>query len=236
MEISIVLLFLTFAFLDAIAQLPKYIGGAMSLGGVAFTVSNIIHTVKRIFVVMYPPVVAIFLLSEDLESLFVVIYICYLGAALVTLTVYLKKEFTIKIIARQIYAFGGGGSLWRAWTWPKAPDFDIKSEDVGKKVDAKIFLSALWIYFFFGSVFFLINVLGYMFKDYSSVIFQTTGFFNAMGTLILAFYLDPVLARIFERNRERADLALRSVMWAQITNFGIISPAFFFILSLCLFN
>jgi len=218
--------------LDSIAQLPKYIGGGLSLGGVAFAVSNIIHTIKRIFVVMYPPLIALYLLNGNLSGLFILIYICYFGSALVTLIVYYKKEIAIKLIARQIEAFGNGGSLWKAWTWPKATKFVIDLEFKNNFIDRKIYISALIIYFFFGSVFFLINILGFKFNEYASVILQTTGLFNSIGTLILAFYLDPVLARVFERHRERSALALRSVMWAQITNFGLISPVFFYLLSI----
>ena len=100
--------------------------------------------------------------------------------------------------------------------------------------DPKLFLSALWIYFFFGSVYFLINIAGYTFKDYSTVVLQLTGIINATGTLILAFYLDPLLARIFERERDRADLALKSVLLAQVVNYGIVSPVVFYSLSLFL--
>ena len=238
MEFLIIFLFLAFAFLDALAQLPKHIGGAMSLGGVAFTVSNIMHTVKRLFVVSYPPVIAIYLLSAGLESLFRIIFICYFGAAAIAGLVFIKKDVFQKLLARQIYAFGSGGSLWKPWKWGEVPDFAVNAPDNsdGKIVEVRLFLSALWIHFFFGSVYFLINVLGYTFKEYSSVILQLTGFVNAMGTLILAFYLDPVLARVFERDRERADVALRSVLLAQIVNFGIVSPVFFFILSFFLFK
>lgn len=236
MAVGIVLLFLSFAFLDAVAQLPKYVGGALSLGGVAFAVSNIIHTVKRVFVVTYPPLIAIFLLDSQLEDLFSIIYICYFGAALVTISVYLNRGMAIKMAARQVEAFGNGGSLWKIWTWPKISSFEIEPGIRDQNLDFRIFISALWIYFFFGSVFFLINVLGFTLQDYSSVILQTTGIFNAMGTLVLAFYLDPVLARVFERDRERAPLAIRSVLWAQFINFAFVSPAFFYLLSFFLFE
>ena len=238
MEIIIILLFLAFAFLDAIAQIPKYVGGSMSLGGVGFTVSNIIHTVKRLFVVSYPPVVALYLLSEELDSLFYIIYICYFGAALLAWTVFLSRRFFQRILARQIHAFGSGGSLWKAWTWDEAPEYDAPdAEDAGKKgINPALFSSALWIYFFFGSVFFLVNILGHYFEDYASVILQLSGVFNAMGTLVLAFYLDPILARVFERERGKAVIALRSVLLAQIANFAVMSPVFFYLLSIALFS
>ncbi|MHA6332447.1 hypothetical protein ACXYL9_02085 [Qipengyuania sp. CAU 1752] len=234
MEIAIVLLFYAFAFLDAIAQIPKYIGGAMSLGGVGFTVSNIIHTVKRVFVVSYPPIVALYLLSHDLDALFKVIFACYFGSALIVWIVLQNRTHFERMLARQIHAFGSGGSLWKAWTWPEVPsDVEFPSTADGEKTfEFGLFLSALWIYFFFGTVFFLVNVLGYAFQQYASVILQLSGLFNAMGTLILAFYLDPILARVFERDRIRASPALRSVLLAQIANFAILSPAFFYGLSL----
>ena len=237
MDVLIIVLFSVFALLDAVAVIPKYVGGAISLGGVGYTVSNIVHTIKRIFVVSYPPVIAMMLLDNPLESLFTVIYVCYFIAALITLGVFLKRDMFKKVLARQIHSFGSGGSLWKAWEWGPPPDTAITepSGADGPHVDLKLFMSALWVYFFFGSVYFLINVAGYTFKDYSTVVLQLTGVINAIGTLILAFYLDPVLAKIFERERDRADLALRSVLWAQVVNFGIISPLVFYSLSLFLF-
>lgn len=208
----------------------------MSLGAVGFTVSNIIHTIKRLFVVSYPPVIAIYLLDAELPSLFPIIYCCFFGAAFVSLIVFVKRTRFQKIFARQIHTFGSGGSLWKFWTWVDVTHWSSRSENELNQVDWKLFFAAAWIYFFFGSVFFLVNVLGFYFRDYSAVILQLSGVFNAMGTLVLAFYLDPVLARVFERDRKHADTALRSVLLAQIANFCVLSPLFFYILSRLLFS
>jgi len=237
MDVLIIVLFSAFALLDAVAVVAKYVGGAVSLGGVGYTISNIVHTIKRLFVVSYPPVIAMKLLDDPLESLFTVIYVCYFTAAFIALGVFLKRDTFKRVLARQIHSFGSGGSLWKAWEWKTSTDTVTTeaSGGSGSYVDLKLFLSALWVYFFFGSVYFLINVAGYTFKDYSTVVLQLTGVINAIGTFILAFYLDPILAKIFERERDRADLALRSVLWAQVLNFGIVSPLAFYSLSLFLF-
>ena len=113
----------------------------MSLGGVGFTVSNIIHTVKRFFVVLYPPAIAIYLLSEDLKSLFYIIYTCYFSAAIVACVVFLNRDIFQRILARQIHAFGSGGSLWKAWTWAETPEcgHTTSEKDHGPRLNMALF-------------------------------------------------------------------------------------------------
>jgi hypothetical protein len=55
------------------------------------------------------------------------------------------------------------------------------------------------VYFIYGSSLFFINILGAEFQEQSAVIYQLVGIINALGTLLMSFYLDPKISRNFDQ-------------------------------------
>ena len=95
-----------------------------------------------------------------------------------------------------------------------------------KRIDVRLLIPATWIFFFYSASPFLINILGVKFSEYSNIILQLTGLCSALGTLALAFILDPKLSRQYEMQTE-LHVALNSLFFAHMLNILVMSPLFF---------
>jgi len=84
-------------------------------------------------------------------------------------------------------------------------------------------LSSSWVFFVYGSALFFINLFGAKFQENSAIIYQLVGIINALGTLLMSFYLDPKISRSFDR---RADVMQSndSVMVGQLVALAILGP------------
>ena len=69
-----------------------------------------------------------------------------------------------------------------------------------RRVNFKVLILCFMIYvLYFNSIFF-INIVALLNSDVSQVLYQMNGLFTSIGTLLLAFVLDPYLSRSFDAN------------------------------------
>ena len=80
---------------------------------------------------------------------------------------------------------------------------------------------------------FFINILGAKFSDQSAVIYQLVGIINALGTLLMSFYLDPRISRNFD-HQENVMVSNDSVVAGQLVALSILGPGSIFLLSMIL--
>lgn len=236
--LSIALLFSTFVFLDLISVLPRVAGSIVGKHGIGYSFQVIVNTVKRVFIVLYPPIMGLIAIYGTLSDLFLAIFVSYGTAMLAVITSLLLRNRAIAYFCAtiDIYARGSGllpglyMGMRTAGNWKKEVDAVMATEEAGIQAftrnDPRILFAALWIFFFYSASIFVINILGFIFQDYSSAILQMTGLANAIGTIALAFYLDPKLSRIYENNSNIL-VAVNSLMFAHVLNICALSPIFF---------
>ena len=71
--------------------------------------------------------------------------------------------------------------------------------------------------------------------EYSAIILQLTGALNALGTFVLAFFLDPRISRVYE-NGDGAESVFVTLFSAQMINVLLVSPAFYLFIALLFFG
>lgn len=231
----VIALFVLYAVLDAIALLPRVAGSILGKNGLGYTFSMMVQTLKRVFVVSYPPLLGWIALNGG--NLYLTIYIAYFFGLFAVIIISAFKSQVIKYFMHLIDGYSVNGSLvYSVFRHPsKMHDLKMDGKVVkfGLKFDKSLVFSSSWVYFVYGSSLFLINLCGAKFSEHSAIIYQLVGIINALGTLLMSFYLDPKISRNFDH---QADVMISndSVVVGQILSLGILGPVSIFAFSLIL--
>ena len=231
----VILLFSLYALFDAIALLPRVAGSILNKNGLGYTFSIMVHTLKRVFVVSYPPLLGWIALPG--EGLYPTIFWSYFWGALVVALVSIFKYPIIGYFIHLIQGYAIGGSVFYAvFKHPFRLHESMASKgwvDFSFKFDQSLIYSSSWVYFIYGSSLFFINIFGAEFQDHSAVIYQLVGIINALGTLLMSFYLDPKISRNFDQ-KENIMESNDSVVAGQLLALVVWGPASLFLFSLIL--
>lgn len=231
----VIFLFVLYAILDAIALLPRVAGSLLEKNGLGYTFSLMVQTLKRVFVVSYPPLLGWVALQGG--SLYPIIYAAYFfgGVSIVLVSVF--KYPIIRCFVHLIDGYSISGSIFFAVFKHKFSEkkffVDKGSFDLNFKLNRSLVYSSSWVYFVYGSSLFLINILGAKFSDQSAVIYQLVGVINALGTLLMSFYLDPKISRNFD-HQKNVMVSNDSVVAGQLVALSILGPGSIFLLSMIL--
>jgi len=197
----VILLFSLYALFDAIALLPRVGGAFLNQNGLGYTFSIMVHTLKRVFVVSYPPLLGWIALQGD--SLYPTIFAAYFFGAMTVVLVSIFKYPIISYFIHLIQGYSVGGSVFFAvFKHPYTPHESMRGKgvvDFSYQFKKTLIYSSSWVYFVYGSSLFFINIFGAEFQEQSAVIYQLVGIINALGTLLMSFYLDPKISRNFDQ-------------------------------------
>lgn len=235
--VGVSFLFSAFVFLDVVSIYPRVAGGILGKNAIGYSFQGIVTTIKRIFIVLYPPLLGILAISGSLENLFAVIAFAYCAAIFAVVLCLLIRKPLISYFCSAIDNYAQGSSLTKSFFGAFTDGHkyidrvsshiaDAPALRFGAGLDNAIFLFGLWIFFFYGASVFMVNILNFLLPTYSSVILQTTGLVNAMGSLAFAFLLDPRLSRLYEAQQDMMRAA-NSLAGAHLINLVFLSPAVF---------
>ncbi|PRX26636.1 Protein of unknown function [Meinhardsimonia xiamenensis] len=225
--------FSLFVFLDAISHMQRLAGSVAGLNGLGFAFQTMVNTLKRIFVVLFPPTLGFVSVYGSKFDVFASILLAHVAGAVSLVIFFLMRVavFRFSYYTIKLYSEGGGvfNSIMEARNEfrGEGPALDLRlSLD---KVNGKLVTWAVWVFFFYASSGFLVNIAALMWAEYSTVILQLTGVLNAFGTIALAFFLDPQITRIYE-SKNSAERVFHTLYVAQVINICFVSPIIYLIL------
>lgn len=239
---TVPMLYAAFVALDVISLFPRIAGSLIGKNGIAYSFQVMTTTLRRVFIVIYPPLLGFINISGSLDDLFRIVLVSYGAAVLTLFSIFMLRVKILSFYCASLNDFSENGKLLQAFLtgFRNANQWNDVCRDISfnqmqlqadkKRFSSTIVLTATWIYFFYAGTPFLINALGMKFNEHSSIILQLTGLSNALGTLALAFFLDPKLSRIYE-NQTDLPVASQSLFLAHLINLCVISPIFFYTLS-----
>lgn len=231
----VILLFSLYALLDAIALLPRVAGAILNKNGLGYTFSIMVHTLKRVFVVSYPPLLGWIALQG--EGLYPTIFYSYFFGALTVALVSIFKYPIIHYFIHLIQGYAVGGSVFYAFFKHRFSSHESmankKVVDFSFQLNRTLIYSSSWVYFVYGSALFFINIFGAEFQDHSAVIYQLVGIINALGTVLMSFYLDPKISRNFDQNEHIME-SNDSVVAGQLLALVVWGPVSLLLVSLIL--
>lgn len=231
-------LFGVFVALDAVSLLPRVAGSVCQRNAISISIQGIINTIKRVFVVSFAPVLGFIAISGDINDLILAVLGSYATGVVLVLITHNMRSFFISYFAAVCVEFDETGRLFRsfarsfhkrlAWV-EQAQQFSADLHfftfpSVPKT--RRVFFLSLWIFFFYSSSVFAVNIIAELLEEWSTVVLQMTGIFNSLGTLALAFFLEPRLARSYER---QADLqgVLGALLLGRFFSVALLGPVFF---------
>lgn len=201
MSFLIIIFFSLYAFLEALSLLPRVAGSFVNSNSIGYSFSIMINTVKRVFMVAYPPLLGWMVIQG--EDIFRTIYLSYFFGFIFQIIAFVFRGVIISKFAEIIYFYSSGCTLFSALV----KSFGVHGMNFKNLLlhenyyfDVKLTLSSMWIYFVYGSSLFFVNILGLVFSEKSAVIYQSIGLVNALGTILMSFFLDPRLSRNFDKN------------------------------------
>lgn len=238
------LLYSLSVFLEAASAIGRPAGSVSGRNSMGYTTTVLINTFKRVFMVLYPPVIGVIAALGGADAVVYTVYLCFLSSLI---PMYLASRFRESILlglVQFIIVFSRGRSfIVAASTWVRKRRYlrtaaTLMIEDYRKsnprrrmleQVDTKILWLASWVLSFYSIAIFAINIAGAYFPHYGAIIYQLVGIVNALGTLVWAFILDPMLSRRFDSVSDV--LGVRdSVLLANWVSNSLMAPFFIFIL------
>jgi hypothetical protein len=239
----IVALFSAYVIFECLSVLPRVAGAIIGSNALGYTFSVMMGTIKRVFIVSYPPLLGWLAMSG--ESLYSVIFASYFFGGIGATVVILIRNRLVGGFIGVLRNYSSGANLFHSFSLfkigfrdPEDPSPDGDSLKQGQNIICiKLAFSSAWIYFVYGSSLFFINLIGSIYSDYSAIIYQSIGIVNALGTLLMSFFLDPKISRNFDR-KMNIKLTMNSILTGQIVSVVVLGPIFIFAfwLSKNLFN
>lgn len=215
----VVLCFTLSVLLEVAGAAARPAGALLGRNSLGYTLLVMINTLKRTFLVTYPPLLGLLALQGGATAVVYTIFACFAFAVLPLLLATLARRRLIIACGCFISLYSEGGNIVHAISratgalfHPSAKDSaSVATLDAGAnsasslfQLDGRLFLLATVIQVFYTIALFAINLIGAYCAPYGPVVYQLTGFVSAIGTLIWAFALDPQLSRRFD---DRKDIA-----------------------------
>jgi hypothetical protein len=232
LQAGVVAVFCLFVLFDVCSISPRIAGSITQRNGVAYSFQIVLNTLKRVFIVIYPPLLGFISILANFQTLVETIFISYYASLTSLAVVFLLRKQILAFFCALIVTFDEKENMLlatiiafkRRRNWLEEAQQQLDNGNRRWPVDTPLMLMAVWVYLFYGSSMFMINILADRFTQYAEIIYQMVGFCNAIGTLALAFFLDPRLSRIYER-RANLGVTYNSLVSAHFLNLMILGPA-----------
>ncbi|WP_341863267.1 hypothetical protein [Gymnodinialimonas sp. 57CJ19] len=239
----VAIFFSAYAFFDSMAIISRSSASVVGLNAFGASIEKVMNTLKRLMIFLYPPVLGFFVIQNDAPSIFLAILFSYLCASVIQLLIVFKRRKFLRYFCAVAEQFLKGSSIIRSLRLGFCSSYMI-SDGFSKAESGLADISSVggilsdfrglitmasWIYFVFGASIFSLNILAIMYSEFAPVILQFLGLFNGLGTVVLAFYVDPIVSRFLDKS-ERLDDITVALLVAQLFSYTIISPFYYIIL------
>ena len=194
---------------------------------------KIMNTVKRVFMFLYPPVLGLMAAHGRSDLVFHSIFLSYFCAAICIVVLVFLRRIMLNYFCAVIDRFSAGAGVLTSFL-ARPPIVEGAFRDGGwvrplRGVWGKnnrFLFSMTWVNFVYGSSIFAVNIAAIAFKEYDVVILQLLGIYNAMGTLLMAFIVDPRVSISLDENAD-LDQLFGVFALALLLNYCLVGPMLF---------
>jgi hypothetical protein len=229
--------FLVYVLFDCLTLIVRAAGSVQKLNAAGAAFEKIMVTFKRTAMFMYPPILGIAILANDTRTLFTAILCSFIAGCLMVFVCAWGRSYLLTYCEEVIAAFAAGAGAFKALfigftcfrsatrkaEHPKHLYFAFLN---AVKDNKRLFVTAAWVILVYSSSIFIVNALALRFSDSAVILLQTLGLINGLGTLLLAFVVDPIIARYLDKAYKLDELIL-NVFAAQGFVYGFAAPLFF---------
>lgn len=227
---------------ESLNILARVSGSIIKSNAVGASLDKILSTLKRFFIFAYAPILGYLVYLGDVARVFFSIFTSIaLGSFCVSLIIIFRRRI-IGYFIGVVLNMNKGVSLIEAFCAPEKINIkdykellpQKKSWLMRAKIDFRMFLPLILIYLVYSSAVFIVNVLAVAYTSAAPIILQMLGFINGLATLVLAFLIEPSLARTLEKREDLSGVSEHFLM-AQLLSVMLISPLLFLVMYISFF-
>lgn len=234
MQFIVIILFVIFSLLDLISTMPRYIGSQLEINASGSSFQNIVNTVKRFFVTLLGPAIGILSLSFTVTELIFVFALATLISIFVFVLALCYYNFILTYITKVMMDYKRGANIGESF-FKKSTASDQPSVRLDciyqSGVNIRVFILCFMIYTLYFNAVFFINVVALLNSDISQVLYQMNGLVTSIGTLLLAFVLDPYLSRSFDE-KNAVEENIRGLIVGRLSALIFSTIVYFFVYNL----
>jgi len=227
---------------ESLNILARIAGSIINSNAVGASLDKIMSTLKRFFIFAYAPVLGYLVYLGDVGRVFFSVFSSIAIGSLCILIIMINRRVIIGYFIGVVLNMNKGVSLFRSFLCPamiNVNDYEELSDSARQsrksyKIDSRMFVSLTLVYFVYSSAVFIVNVLALAYTPAAPIILQMLGLVNGLATLVLAFLIEPALARVLETRKDLISVSENFLM-AQFVSVILLSPVLFLILYVALF-
>lgn len=235
----VAIFFSGYIFFDAMAVLSRASAAAASINAFGSAIEKIMNTIKRLSIFSFPPALGYFVYIQDINALFISVILSYSIGGFVLLLVLRFRVLFIHYFYRVSVSFHSGSTIVKSFLFPRvlcdADKFNLLEFNhiiplhAAVRANMALFFLASWVYFVFGASVFVINIIAIRFIELAPMVLQGLGFLNGLGTLVLAFLVDPKVSRFLDKKEKLGDIVV-VILASQLTGIWVYSIIFYYII------
>lgn len=236
---AIAVLYFGFAFFDGLSILARVgasLSGFNAMGG---SIEKMASTCKRVFLFAYPPLLGFLIYSENSEGIYISIFSSFLAATIATGIIFAFRNSIISFFLSFTMSLSRYHSLSKAlkvcWSQKRVSVEDINqhiqssTNTEGLQIPKSLLPFSVFVYSAYGGAIFFLNLLVLQYTEYAPIILQMIGLVNGVGTILLSFFIDPILSRSLD-TKVNLHTIIRTMLTAQLLTYALLSPITFGVL------
>lgn len=239
--VVVAMCFAWYALFECLTLLVRAAAAELHQNAAGGAYEKIMSTFKRLAMFMYPPLLGFIILKQNTSALLAAILLSFSVAAIVVIFCIAYRMALLGLCRNVLHEFrkgtSAGASLLQGM-WQGAPDVVVAARSRrmiitacgAAKRDPQLFFAATWVSLVYSSAIFFMNLLAMKFADSAVILLQMLGLVNGLGTILLAFVVDPLIARYLDK-ATRLDTLVVNVLTAQLCVYICLAPLLF----ICLF-
>jgi len=236
----IVLLFSLFIFIDSISVLPRLVASDNGSNALGASLQAMANTVKRFSLVLIAPLLGILAMTDTLQGLVATIMISFsVGTAIFVITTLKNGVFKfvfeelLKLLIEKNISLKRLCGLFMDSLRVRRQGFGLSIFSFGAgNINREVRTLSIFIFTLYVNAVFIINIMAKNYSDISSVLLQTSGVVTALGTILMAFWLDPILARSYDTrdgSYKNVQSLLQGKFISLLLSLGLYTACYFYI-------
>lgn len=232
LSILVMVSFGLYAFFDAMTITARTAASLEGRNAAGASLEKIMNTLKRFSMFIYPPILGFIILSGETRFFMLSIYGSFALATIIGTICLFQRSSSLGYFRRVTLRFSNGqnvsGALLLSFRKPpeKAGTLPQHGLRDSIRMNRRLYFFATGVYFFYASAIFFLNLISLIYADAAVILLQMLGLINGVGTILLAFIVDPVISRKLD-NAQDLDALSVTVLLSQLTTYALLGPAAF---------
>lgn len=236
-QVLVCVTFSFFVLFDCASVVAKHAGYYSQYNAIGYTMSYVSTVVSRLFAFVYPPLLGFIVISQKINLLLYTALASLLAAGICVIILIIFYRTIFYTYLGLIVTFQKSGSIFGSilTLMTKTKINDLKETYnfpviPGRNIRKKPFIVSSLIVSAYAVPAFSLNMIAMNYMDSAPIILQSSGMITGIGTILMAFILEPLISFSIE-NGSRVNETIFSLLYGRILCYLVLSPLILLILN-----